>query len=231
VVVYKYMPVYVTPLMVIRACQDVADGGTPHWQHRWVPLDSIAQCLPQAVMTSEDQLFMQHHGFDLEQIQKAQLAAERGKRRRGASTISQQTAKNVFLWPNSSWTRKGFEFYFTILIEQIWGKERIMEVYLNSIEMGHNLYGAEATSRVKFGTKARDLSPYQAALIASTLPSPLKRDSAHPTAFMRKRAHSIKNDLNAVDRFPGGYVAPGKKPYGKAIPKSQKSSQTTKKEK
>ena len=202
VVILKYIPVYVTPLMLIRCVEDVIDGKTPAINHRWVPLEKISHNLPQAVMASEDNLFLKHKGFDLEQIQKAQLEAQEGKRQRGASTISQQTARNVFLWQHRSWLRKGLEAYFTFLIETVWGKERIMEVYLNSIEMGKNIYGADAVARINFGTTPDKLTKSQSAYIAVSLPNPLVRDSGHPTSRMRKMHNTILKRMNQIDKFP-----------------------------
>ena len=150
VVIYKFMPVYITPLMVIRACEN----NDFSWEHKWVPIEEISENMALAVISSEDNRYMTHNGFDFIEIQKAIDEANKGGRQRGASTISQQTAKNVFLWPNSSWIRKGFEAYFTLLIEWIWGKERIMEVYLNSIEMGNAIYGVEAVAETNFNKKA-----------------------------------------------------------------------------
>ena len=158
VVAYRWLPVKVTPLMLLRSWQHRGDPTYTDWHHEWVPLDSISPYLPVAVMASEDQNFPKHNGFDFAAILEAQLEYERGGRRRGASTISQQTAKNVFLWPKSSWLRKGLEAYFTVLIEAIWSKTRIMEVYLNSIEMGPGIYGAEAVARENFGCSAYRLS-------------------------------------------------------------------------
>ena len=201
VVILKYIPVYLTPLMLVRCVEQVRSGETPTLQHQWVPLEQISRHLPQAVMASEDNLFLQHHGFDLEQIQKAQLEAQRGKRQRGASTITQQTAKNVFLWNGHSWVRKGLEAYFTVLIEKIWGKRRIMEVYLNSIEMGKGIYGAQAVAEANFNTNASELTRKQAALIAVSLPNPLERDSAHPTPYMRKRQRAILDLMTKIDQF------------------------------
>ena len=202
VVILKYIPVYVTPLMLIRAVEQMMDGKEPVIKHYWVPLDRINHNLPQAVMASEDNLFLKHSGFDLEQIQKAQLEAQEGKRQRGASTISQQTARNVFLWQQRSWLRKGLEAYFTFLIEKIWGKERIMEVYLNSIEMGKGIYGADAVARVNFNTTPDKLTKDQCAYIAVSLPNPLQRDSAHPTAKMKKMHNTIKKRMKQIDQFP-----------------------------
>ena len=202
VVILKYIPVYITPLMLIRCVENVIDGKTPQISHRWVPLEKISHNLPQAVMASEDNLFLKHSGFDLEQIQKAQLEAQEGKRQRGASTISQQTARNVFLWQQRSWLRKGLEAYFTFLIEKIWGKERIMEVYLNSIEMGRGIYGADAVARINFNTTPARLTKEQCAYIAVSLPNPLERDSAHPTAKMRKMHNTILKRMKQIDTFP-----------------------------
>ena len=202
VVILKYIPVYVTPLMLIRCVENVIKGDTPRISHRWIPLDRISHHLPQAVMASEDNLFLKHSGFDLEQIQKAQLEAQEGKRQRGASTISQQTARNVFLWQQRSWLRKGLEAYFTFLIEKIWGKERIMEVYLNSIEMGRGIYGADAVARINFNTTPDRLTREQCAYIAVSLPNPLERDSAHPTAKMRRMHKTILKRMKQIDTFP-----------------------------
>ena len=202
VVILKYIPVYVTPLMLIRCVENVIKGDTPRISHRWIPLDRISHNLPQAVMASEDNLFLKHSGFDLEQIQKAQLEAQEGKRQRGASTISQQTARNVFLWQQRSWLRKGLEAYFTFLIEKIWGKERIMEVYLNSIEMGRGIYGADAVARINFNTTPDRLTRERCAYIAVSLPNPLERDSAHPTAKMRRMHKTILKRMKQIDTFP-----------------------------
>jgi monofunctional biosynthetic peptidoglycan transglycosylase len=202
VVILKYIPVYITPLMLIRAVEQMVDGESPAINHRWVPLEQISHNLPQAVMASEDNLFLKHSGFDLEQIQKAQIEAQEGKRQRGASTISQQTARNVFLWQKRSWFRKGLEAYFTFLIEKIWGKERIMEAYLNSIEMGKGIYGADAVARINFNTTPDKLSKDQCAYIAVSLPNPLQRDSAHPSSKMRKMHRTILKRMKQIDEFP-----------------------------
>ena len=202
VVILKYVPVYITPLMLIRAVEAVIDGRTPAIHHRWVPLEKISHNLPQAVMASEDNLFLKHKGFDLEQIQKAQIEAQEGKRQRGASTISQQTARNVFLWQDHTWLRKGLEAYFTFLIETIWGKERIMEVYLNSIEMGDGIYGAYAVAHINFDTAPARLSKSQSAYIAVSLPNPRERDSGHPSAKMRRMHNTIMKRMNQIDVFP-----------------------------
>lgn len=194
VVVYKWMPVYITPLMITRSIEN-----DDEMQHRWVPIEEISENMALAVVSSEDNLFMSHSGFDFDQIQKAIEEAEKTGRQRGASTISQQTAKNVFLWNGRSWVRKGLEAYFTVLIELIWGKERIMEVYLNSIEMGPGIYGAEAVAQAHFGKSASKLTRREAALIAATLPNPLKYSSKNPSKYMRKRQRQITRLMGLVE--------------------------------
>ena len=189
VIIYRFMPVYVTPLMVIRSVQQVFSGDKPTWKHTWVSFDKISPNLPMAVIASEDNRFAEHNGFDLVEIKKAMKENETRKRKRGASTISQQTAKNVFLWPQSSWVRKG-------------SKERIMEVYLNSIEMGNGIYGAQATAKNKFGTTADKLTRGQCALIAATLPNPIRFNSAKPSSYILKRQSQILRLMNLVPKFP-----------------------------
>ncbi len=201
VLVYKVVPVYVTPLMVIRCVQQLGHGEHMKWKHHWVPLENMSPYMPVAVIASEDQKFLMHHGFDLNAIQNAAIEHIKGEGGGGGSTISQQTAKNVFLWPTSSWVRKGFEAYFTVLIEFIWGKERIMEVYLNSIEMGNGIYGAEAVAEQNFSRTAGELTRAQCALIAATLPNPLRFDSASPSSYVRKRQHEIERQMRHVDVF------------------------------
>ena len=204
VVAYKVMPVVVTPLMVIRSVENLAHGKSPFWHHTWVSLKDISPDMPVAVMASEDQRFLIHHGFDFDAIQKAMKRNEEaGKKKYGASTISQQTAKNVFLWQGRTWLRKGLETYFTVLIEFIWGKERIMEVYLNSIEMGPGIYGVSAVAEENFdGIEAKDLSARQCALIAATLPNPLKFSSKEPSDYMRKRQRFILKQMKYVKWNP-----------------------------
>lgn len=198
VVAYRWLPVYYTPLMFIRVMQNMSEGKPARFHHTWIPITQMPEHLPLAVMSSEDQFFLQHNGFDIEGIKKA--AAERlmGKRFRGGSTISQQTAKNVFLWPSSTWVRKGFEAYFTVLIELLWSKERIMEVYLNSIEMGPSIYGAEAVAQRHFGCTAGQLRRKDCALIAATLPNPLKFSSKAPSKYMRKRTKQIEKQMRFI---------------------------------
>ena len=204
VVIYRFLPVWVTPLMVIRCYEQLSEGKDMKLSHDWESLDKISPSLPVAVMASEDARFLQHHGFDYEAIEKA---AKRNrehpeKQKLGASTISQQTAKNVFLWPGRSWVRKGFEVYFTTLIELLWSKQRIMEVYLNSIEMGEGIYGAQAVAEEHFHKDAKDLTRSECALIAATLPNPRKYSSKSPSAYMLKRQSRILKEMKYVGKFP-----------------------------
>lgn len=206
VILLKWIPVYITPLMLIRCVEQKLDGRETKLAHHWVPKDQISKHLPNAVIASEDNLFAEHHGFDFEAIKLAAIENIEGKRKRGGSTITQQTAKNVFLWPQSSWIRKGFEAYFTVLIEIFWSKERIMEVYLNSIEMGDGIYGAEAVAREHFATTAAKLTRGQCALIAATLPNPIKYDSAHPSPYLWKRQRQILRIMKLLPYFPPAEV-------------------------
>ena len=204
VVALRFIPVYFTPLMFIRCYQQMVEGRDLKLSHHWVSLEKMSPHLPVAVMASEDANFLKHHGFDYKAIEHA---AKRNKehpekQKLGASTISQQTAKNVFLWPGRSWVRKGFEVYFTTLIEMLWSKQRIMEVYLNSIEMGEGIYGADAVAEEHFNTEALNLSKSQCALIAATLPNPRKFSSLHPSAYMLKRQARILREMNFVPQFP-----------------------------
>ena len=198
VIAYRFIPVYITPLMLIRC----VENGNFTINHHWISLEEMSPHMPVAVMASEDSRFLLHHGIDFSAIDKAAKHNMRGGRMHGASTISQQTAKNVFLWPGRSWIRKGFELYFTTLIEVFWGKHRIMEVYLNSIEMGDGIYGVDACAEYNFGKSARDLSRSDCALIAATLPNPRKFSSKYPSGYMRKRERQIKANMRFIPSFP-----------------------------
>ena len=202
VVIYRFAPVPVTPLMLLRLYEQHKKGETVQLHHHWVALSHMSAHMPVAVIASEDQRFMQHHGFDFREIGNALSDQLDGKRRRGGSTISQQTAKNVFLWPQSSWLRKGFETYFTLLIELIWSKQRIMEVYLNTIEMGHGIYGVQAVADDHFHCQPSQLSRSQCALVAATLPNPLKYNSAHPSPYMLRRQKAILAQMKTIAPFP-----------------------------
>lgn len=196
VIVYKWVPVPGTPLMVIRKFETRDDGkSAPPIKHDWVSFDQISPHLQLAVVCSEDQNYLKHYGIDWGAIEKAKKENLKRKRVRGASTISQQTSKNVFLWHGRNYVRKGLEVYFTYLIETFWSKERIMEVYLNSIEMGDGIYGAEAASQAYFGKHASQLTKEEAALIAAILPNPRKYSAKNPSAYIRGRQQHILNQM------------------------------------
>jgi len=194
VAVYRFVPPPMTYLMLQRMVEGRG------FDRRWVPISAISPTLVRAVIAAEDARFCEHHGFDILAIQKAMRANERGKKLRGGSTISQQTAKNVFLWPHRDWVRKGLETWFTALIEVIWGKERIMEVYLNSIEWGPGVYGAEAAAQRNFRTSAARLSPAQAARLAAIVPKPLSWKAAHPGPYIQRRSGKIGAAAGTVRR-------------------------------
>ncbi len=192
VLVYKFVPVSYTPLMAIRSIE-----GDDQFKlsHKWVPMEKISPHLQLAVICAEDQRFVHHNGFDREAIEKAIQSNRAGKRLRGGSSISQQTAKNVFLWPDRSWVRKGFETYFTFLIENLWSKERILEVYLNSIEMGDGIFGAQAAAEYWFGKTAQDLSQQNSAAIAAILPNPRNYRANPPSPYISRRISWIVQQM------------------------------------
>ncbi|MBL7895457.1 MAG: monofunctional biosynthetic peptidoglycan transglycosylase [Bacteroidia bacterium] len=196
VIIFRWVPVPITPLMVIRSIEQKMDGKKMKMEHDWVPLEEISPKLQLAVVCSEDQNYLKHFGFDWGAIEKAMKENEEGKRMRGASTITQQTAKNVFLWPGRSYIRKAFEVWFTLLIEIFWSKERIMEVYLNSIEMGDGVYGAESAAQHWYKKKAIKLTKDDAAGIAAVLPNPRKYRANPPTNYITKRKVWIKQQMN-----------------------------------
>ena len=204
VIITRFIPVYLTPLMIIRSVEAVIDGEMPHNEKKWVSIDQISPNMIQAVVASEDNLFKTHYGFSFNDIGKAIKHNNRSKRIRGGSTISQQTAKNVFLWPNRSYFRKGLEAYFTVLIELAWSKERIMEVYLNVIETGDGVYGVEAASQKYFDKSAAKLTKSQAALIAASLPNPRKFKTGNPSGYMLRRQAKIKSLMGKIHqvKFP-----------------------------
>ena len=196
VIVFRWVPVPFTPLMIIRNVEQWSKGEKAPFEHDWVPLNKISPNLGKAVIVSEDQKFMEHSGFDFEAIEKAFKKNKNRKRIKGGSTISQQTAKNVFLWPQRSYVRKGFEVYFTFLIEVFWGKERILEVYLNSIEMGNGVYGAEAAAQHWFRKPAAKLSKYEAASIAAILPNPRKYKATNSSGYIERKKNWIMRQMN-----------------------------------
>ena len=203
VVLYRFVPIPFTILMIQRCVEQVVDGKPLRLSKDWVAAEDISRHMRHAVVAAEDQLFYEHNGFDTKAIEKAlkhneKQQTKRKKKIRGASTISQQTAKNVFLWPARSWVRKGFEVYFTFLIELLWSKERILEVYLNVIETGEGIYGVEAAAQHYFNTSAKKLSPAQAAAIAAVLPNPRKWNPAKPSPFIARRKNWIQRQMQQL---------------------------------
>jgi monofunctional biosynthetic peptidoglycan transglycosylase len=201
VVLFKFVPVPFTPLMVIRCFENIANGKENHFSHNWEPIDKISMNLQKAVIASEDGTFLTHNGFDFIAMQKAYKSNERGRKIKGGSTISQQTAKNVFLWQGRSYLRKGLEAYFTVLIELIWGKERIMEVYLNSIEMGDGVYGAYAATEHWYRRDASSLTMQQAAGIAAILPNPRKFKATGSSSYINNRKTKIVRIMRHVGKI------------------------------
>lgn len=203
-ILYRFIPVPITPLMVIRLVEQANDEQKEMRLYRdWVSMSEISKNAPQAVFASEDQKFLDHNGFDLEAMEKAWEGNKKGKRIKGASTITQQTVKNVFLWPARSYVRKALEAYFTVLVEFIWPKERIMEVYLNVIEMGEGIYGIEAAAQTYYNKPAAKLNRSQSAMIAAVLPNPRRWTPAKPTPYIVGRQGWIMRQMNNLT--PLGY--------------------------
>jgi monofunctional biosynthetic peptidoglycan transglycosylase len=199
-ILFRFVPVPVTPLMIIRCVEQMTSGEAPKLKKEWISLQQMSPNLVLAVISSEDQKFSEHFGFDFEAIEKVAKQNERLKKRgkpiKGGSTISQQCAKNVFLFPQRSYIRKAFEVYFTFLIEICWSKKRIMEVYLNVIEMGNGIYGAQAASQAYFKKDARYLTAKEAALIAAILPNPRKWNPSKPSGYVNKRKNWILRQMS-----------------------------------
>lgn len=225
VLCFRFVPVPVTPLMVIRCLGDAPSGAC--LEKTWRPLERISPRLAEAVVAAEDQRFFDHNGFDWGAIGSALDANVRGKRKRGASTISQQTAKNLFLWPGRTWVRKGLEAYFTVMLETLWSKRRILEVYLNIIETGDGTYGAEAAARRYFQVTAAELTGAQAALLASVLPNPRKWSPARPTAYLLRRQAWILRQMGHLGPMPDGLSAGGPRSGPPAAPPASGSVQDT----
>ncbi|MDZ7869808.1 MAG: monofunctional biosynthetic peptidoglycan transglycosylase [Rheinheimera sp.] len=199
VLLFAYLPVPYTGVMLERQLSAWLDGKAQYQaRHQWRSLTQISPNLLQAVVAAEDQKFLQHSGFDLQAIEKALVYNSKGRKVRGASTISQQTAKNVFLWTGRSWLRKGLESGLTLLIEGAWGKERILEVYLNSVEFGPGIFGAEAAAQRFFGVTAAQLNRPQAALLAAVLPNPHRFLVQAPSPYLRKRQQWIQKQMQQL---------------------------------
>ncbi len=201
VLLFRFVPVPFTPLMLIRVIENKWEGKAAIYSHQWVSITEMSPNIQKAVIASEDGTFMTHHGFDFAAMQKAFKNNEKGKKLKGGSTISQQTAKNVFLWQGRSYVRKALEVYFTVLIELFWGKERIMEVYLNSIEMGNGVYGIQAASRHWYGKNASELTTEQAAGIAAILPNPRKYKANDSSPYIQNRKVKIVKLIRFVGKL------------------------------
>lgn len=198
VLAYRFINPPVTLLMVLRNIERKSDDKPVKLEKKWVDFEDMSDNMKRAAVSAEDQLFLKHIGFDVKAIEKAFATNQKGKKIKGGSTISQQTAKNVFLWPGRSWVRKGFEAYFTLLIELLWSKERILEVYLNVIEMGDGIYGAEAAAQAYFGKSCTNLTRSQAALIAACFPNPRRWTPKNPTRYIKHRQYLIMKNMKRL---------------------------------
>jgi monofunctional biosynthetic peptidoglycan transglycosylase len=198
VLLLRFVPVPCSALMIQRQVEAWVSGKPYHALHRWTPLEEIAPAMGAAVLAAEDQNFEDHFGFDWQAIEKAIAHNEHSRKKRGASTVSQQTAKNLFLWDSRSWARKGCEVYFTLLLETLWPKRRILEVYLNIVEFGDGVYGVEAASRKFFGRSAGALNSGQAALLAAVLPSPRRFRADVPSPYLRGRQEWILRQMRQM---------------------------------
>jgi len=198
VLLYRWVNPPVTLLMIERGFEQKSDGKEWKIDKQWVDFDDIADPMKRAAVAAEDQTFLENHGFDFKAMEKAIDKNQKSHKLIGGSTISQQTAKNVFLWPGRSYVRKAFEAYFTILEELFWSKKRIMEVYLNEIEMGDGIYGVQAASQAYFHKDAKDLSKKEAAAIASIFPDPLKWSPTNPSAYITHRQYLILKNMRRL---------------------------------
>lgn len=195
VVATKWLPIYATPLVLIRTAEYALQGKWVPIHKEWKSLDEISPHMQKAVIASEDPKFLSHNGFDFQAIAKALEANKKRKVKMGASTITQQTAKNVFLYPSRTFVRKGLEAYFTVLIEAVWGKKRILEVYLNVIELGPGIYGTEAAAQFYWKKPSEKLSLGEAQLFAAILPNPRRWNPKRPTNFVLRRRNFIRRNL------------------------------------
>jgi len=193
VLVYRFVDPPLTPLMVARVVETVAAGKPVAIARRWVGLDAVSPALVRSVLAAEDSRFFDHHGIDLDALRRAweYNARWRGRRLRGAGTVTMQAARNVFLWQGRSYLRKGLEVYFATLVDAVWGKRRVLEVYLNVIEWGDGVYGVEAAAQRYFGVPASQLGPREAALLAAALPAPRRSNPAAPSRYLANRAAII----------------------------------------
>lgn len=198
VILFKFIPVFMTPTMLGRKWDAISAGESSKVHSTWTSYNEIDRNCALAILASEDQLFPEHNGFDFDSMWKAANNNLKGKRIKGASTISQQVAKNVFLWQGRSYIRKGLEAYFTVMIELIWGKKRILEVYLNIAETGKMTFGVEAACRQYYNHSAAEVSTTEAARIAACLPNPIRFSIANPSGYVQKRTAAIKRQMKAL---------------------------------
>lgn len=198
-ILFRWVPVPCSSLMIQRQVASLWQKDKEYrFRHQWVDLGSISPYAPLAVIASEDQKFFDHMGFDFDAIEKAWEHNQRRKRVHGASTISQQVAKNLYLWPGKSFVRKGLEVYFTLLLEGLWPKRRILEVYLNVAEFGPGIFGIEAASKAYFHKSAARLNPAEAAILAAILPSPLRSSAVRPSGYISQRAWHIQQQMRLM---------------------------------
>jgi monofunctional biosynthetic peptidoglycan transglycosylase len=195
VLLHRWINPVLTPLMGIRIVQGGLKGEWVGAKRDWISFEEMPTSIKTQIIASEDATFYQHHGFDFDGIRKAieYNKKNKGKRMRGGSTISQQTAKNIFLWPSRDWIRKGMETYFTVLIETAWSKERILEVYLNNIEFGKGIYGVEAAAQFYYKKSANKLTSHQTAALVAVVPAPLRRNPLYPSKRMRTKIQQLKS--------------------------------------
>lgn len=209
-ILFAFIPVPLTPLMLIRCVEKIAKGEMPILDKDYKRIENISPEMQMAVIAAEDQKFYEHFGFDIEAITKAfksnKYSKSKGRTIKGGSTISQQTAKNVFLWPGRSYIRKGFEAYFTLLIEIFWSKKKILSTYLNIIELGDGIYGVEAASQHYFHKSASKLNRREAAALAAILPSPLKWSPTHPSNYVAKKKSWIVRQISNIDGSVKVYI-------------------------
>lgn len=198
VLLLRWVPPFCSALMIENRIASWFTAGDYTARYDWVPMEKISPNMGVAVAAAEDQQFADHFGFDVKAIEKAMVYNEKHRKTRGASTISQQTAKNLFLWSDRSWVRKGFEVYFTLLIETLWPKERILEVYLNIVEFGDGIYGVEAAAQYFFHKSAKQITASEAALLAAVLPNPHRLRVGQPSDYVRKRQAWILNQMNQL---------------------------------
>ena len=200
VLLYRFIDPPLTPLMLIRPIEALGDGRFVWINKNWIDIDDVDPDLLKSVIASEDARFFQHGGIDWKAVDAARKYNEKhkGEKLRGASTITMQCARNVFLWQDRNYIRKALEAYFTYLIELIWGKKRILEVYINVIEWGHGTYGVDAAAQQYFGTSAETLTPQQAALLTAVLPNPRRWSPAEPTEYINKKAKIIRERAKAA---------------------------------